>query len=124
MAFEQRDLSMHLSFALAGLLYLRIGFLRRALPTWLMLAGIAPVLIDVGISTLELLPATAYSRTWTGGLAAFVLVWWAYPRFDDMLARVRAHVALVRSKTMDAQPAMDRFVLPDGGRTEPANERA
>ena len=60
MAFEQRDLSMHLGFALAGLLYLWVDALRRPLPHWLLAAGVAPMLIDVALSTLGWLPATAF----------------------------------------------------------------
>lgn len=113
MAFEQRDLSMHLGFALAGLLYLRVDALRRPLPHWLLAAGVAPMLIDVALSTLGWLPATAFSRTWTGALASLAIVWWAYPRFDAMLARAQVHVAKARARRELAQPAPGRFVEVD-----------
>ncbi len=114
MAFEQRDLSMHLGFALAGLLYMRAGFLRRPLPTWFLIAGLAPMLVDVVLSTIGTLPATAISRTWTGGLAGFVVVWWSYPRYDAMFARVQQHVALIEAKTRESQPEPDWFVVAGG----------
>jgi hypothetical protein len=123
MAFEQRDLSMHLGFALAGLLYLRFDFIRRPLPLIWLIAGVAPMLIDVFVSTIGLLPATAVSRSWTGALAAFVIVWWSYPRFDAMLAHVQGHVARVRERITAAQPGSEWFVLPRGESGQPANER-
>lgn len=92
MAFEQRDLSMYVGFGIAGLLYLRVAILRRPLSTGLLLLGIAPLLIDVLISTAEVRPSTWFSRTWTGALASLVIVWWSYPRFDAELSRVRKHV--------------------------------
>lgn len=91
MAFEQRDLSMHIGFGMVGLLYLRLAWLRKPLPTWALLAGVAPLLIDVAISTVELRPSTATSRLWTGALASAVIVWWSYPRFESELARVQRH---------------------------------
>lgn len=91
MAFEQRDLSMYVGFGIAGLLYLRVALLRRPLSTGLFLLGVAPLLIDVAISTVEIRPSTAFSRLWTGALASLVIVWWSYPRFDAELARVRKH---------------------------------
>lgn len=123
MAFEQRDLSMHLGFAVAGLMYLRVGFLRRPLSHLWLAAGLAPMLIDVAISTAGWLPATALSRTWTGALASFVIVWWSYPRFDAMLLRVQEHVAKVQERIADMQLDVDSFVLANGETREPANER-
>ncbi|MEZ4521458.1 MAG: DUF2085 domain-containing protein [Thermomicrobiales bacterium] len=123
MAFEERDLSMHLGFGFAGLLYLRARFIHRPLPTTWLVAGVAPMLIDVAISTLGMLPATAISRTWTGALASFVIVWWSYPRFSAMLVRVQEHVAAVRARIDGAQPGPDWFVLAEGRRRKPANER-
>lgn len=96
MAMEQRMVAMYLAFGVAGALY--AGWSRRArpfptLPTWVALLAIAPVLIDVGISTLGILPSTAFSRLWTGTLSAAAIVWWAYPRFDAELRGVRSRVA-------------------------------
>lgn len=110
MAFEQRDLSMHLGFALTGLLYLRLDALRRPLPHWLLAAGLAPMLVDVALSTLGWLAATGFSRTWTGALAAAAIVWWTYPRFDAMLARAREHVARAQARRAAAQPGAGWFV--------------
>ncbi len=126
MAFEQRDLSMHLGFAVAGLMYLRFDLIRRPLPHLWLALGVTPMLIDVAISTLGWLPATAISRTWTGALASFVIVWWSYPRFDAMLAGVRRHVALIeeRAAADAAQPAPEWFVLAESETARPANERA
>ena len=104
MAFEQRDLSMHLGFAFAGLLYIRARFIQRPLSTLWLVAGIAPMLVDVAISTAGWLPATAVSRTWTGALASIVIVWWTYPRYDAMLNRVLTHVAALRERVAAAQP--------------------
>jgi uncharacterized membrane protein len=118
MAFEQRDLSMHLGFALVGLLFLRVDALRRPLPHWLLAAGLAPMLVDVALSTLGWLPATGLSRTWTGALAAFAVVWWAYPRFDAMLERARAHVERAQARRQP-QPDAEWFVLADGGGISP-----
>ena len=123
MAFEQRDLSMHLGFAAAGLLYLRVDLLRKPLPHFWLAAGVAPMLIDVLISTVGILPATAISRTWTGALASVVIVWWAYPRFDAMLASVQEHVTRLRARVAEAQPDPDWFVLASGESTQTANER-
>lgn len=125
MAFEQRDLSMHLGFALAGLMYLRFDFIRRPLSHVWLAAGLAPMLIDVAISSLGWLPATAVSRTWTGALASFVIVWWSYPRFDAMLADVRRHVDRVKERIAEAetQPGPEWFVLAKGDIARPANER-
>jgi hypothetical protein len=123
MAFEQRDLAMHLSFAGAGLLYLRVAFIRRPLPLPGLLAGLAPMLIDVFISTLGWLPATAVSRTWTGALASFVIVWWSYPRFDAMLADVQQHVERARARAGAPQPGLEWFVLAKGDPIHSANER-
>lgn len=96
MAMEQRMIAMYLAFGLAGALY--AWWSRRArplptLPTWLALLAIAPVLIDVAFSTAGLRPSTASSRLWTGTLSAVAIVWWAYPRFDAELQRVRERVA-------------------------------
>jgi uncharacterized membrane protein len=121
MAFEQRDLSMHLGFALAGLLYLRVGFMRRPLPAWALVAGFAPMLIDVAISTVGILPSTEVSRTWTGALASMAIVWWSYPRFDCMLASVRSHVEAIDAKRAVVQPSPGQFVL--AREPQPANER-
>jgi len=104
MAFEQRDLSMHLGFGVAGLMYLRVGFLKRPLPTIWLVAGLLPMLVDVFISTIGLLPSTGLSRTWTGALASFVVVWWTFPRFVTMLGNVQLHVERVRERVADAQP--------------------
>ena len=104
MAFEQRDLSMHLGFAIAGLMYFRVEFMKRSLPTIWMVAGLMPMLIDVFISTIGWLPSTGLSRTWTGALASFVVVWWSFPRFESMLDRVQVHVERIRERVSDAQP--------------------
>lgn len=116
MAFEQRDLSMHIGFAVAGLLYLRVRFLRRPVSTVWLVVGVAPMLIDVAISTVGLLPATAISRTWTGALASFFIVWWSYPRFDAMLVKVQDHVEKIRSRIAGVQTSGDQFVLSEAGR--------
>ena len=50
-------------------------------------------LIDVAISTAGVRPSTASSRLWTGALAAIVIVWWAYPRFDAKLRETQARLA-------------------------------
>jgi uncharacterized membrane protein len=90
MAFEQRDVAMHLGFALAGFLYaFRTAWLRRPLPTTLFVLGILPLFIDVAISTLDIRPSTPFSRLWTGLFCSFVIVWWSYPRFDGYLEEVR-----------------------------------
>jgi uncharacterized membrane protein len=95
MAMEQRMVAMYLAFGLAGALY--AVWSRRSrpfpvLPTWIALLAVAPVLIDVAISTVEIRPSTAFSRLWTGALSAVAIVWWAYPRFDGELRRVRQHM--------------------------------
>lgn len=93
MAFEQRDVAVHLGFALAGILYIVWSRLHRPLPTWVAAALVAPMLIDVAISTAGILPSTWMSRLWTGTLAAVAFIWWSYPRFDGYLRKVRSHVA-------------------------------
>ena len=123
MAFEQRDLSMHLGFGAAGLMYVRLAFMRRPLPLVWLAAGLAPMLIDVFLSTVGLLPSTALSRTWTGALASFVIVWWSYPRFDSMLHDVVRHVERARERIDATQPGSDWFVLANGDVEIPANER-
>lgn len=92
MAFEHRDLSMHLGFAVAGVLYATGRWLRRPLPGWALALGVTPMLVDVGLSTFDILPATWFSRTWTGALASFAIVWWVYPRFEGYLEKVKRHV--------------------------------
>lgn len=93
MAFEQRDVSVHLGLAFAGLLYLFWQPIRQALSTRVALLLIAPMLIDVAISTVGILPSTWFSRLWTGGLAGIAVIWWSYPRFDAYLRKVQGHVA-------------------------------
>jgi uncharacterized membrane protein len=93
MAMEQRMVAMYLAFGVAGLLYLLWSRMRRALPTWACALGVAPALIDVAISTAGIRPSTAGSRLWTGALAALVIVWWAYPRFDAKLRETQARLA-------------------------------
>ena len=97
MAFEQRDIAMHLGFGVAGVVYLVSSRMRRPLPTWLAIAMVAPMLIDVIISTLGVLPSTWVSRLWTGSLAAIAIIWWSYPRFDVYLRNVQTHVARLRA---------------------------
>lgn len=97
MAFEQRDVAVHLGFALTGILYLFWDRIRRPLPTWLAIAMIAPMLIDVAISTAGVLPSTWMSRLWTGSLAAAAVIWWSYPRFDAYMRNVERHVARLQS---------------------------
>lgn len=97
MAFEQRDVAMHLGFALAGILYLFWSRIRQPLPTWVAIALVAPMLIDVAISTAGILPSTWFSRLWTGSLAAIAIIWWSYPRFDAYLRKVRGHVARLQA---------------------------
>lgn len=92
MAFEQRDLSMHLGFAVAGILYATGRWLRKPLPGWGLALGVMPMLVDVALSTLEILPSTGLSRTWTGALASVAIVWWVYPRFDGYFGKVKQHV--------------------------------
>jgi uncharacterized membrane protein len=100
MAMEQRMVSMYLAFGLAGLGYVLWSRMRRPLPTWIAALLIAPVIIDVAISTAGILPSTATSRLWTGALSAVAIVWWAYPRFADMLRATQQRVA-----TASAPPA-------------------
>jgi uncharacterized membrane protein len=97
MAFEQRDVSVHLGLAAAGLLYLVWSRIRQPLATWVAIAMIMPMLIDVAISTVGILPSTWFSRLWTGGLAGIAVVWWSYPRFDRYLRKVQDHVARLQS---------------------------
>ena len=97
MAFEQRDVSVHLGLAAAGLLYLIWSRIRQPLATWVAIAMIMPMLIDVAISTVGILPSTWVSRLWTGGLAGFAVIWWSYPRFDRYLRKVQDHVARLQS---------------------------
>lgn len=99
MAMEQRMVAMYLVAGLAGGLYVVWSRLRRPLPTWAMLLGVAPVIIDVAISTADIRPSTPLSRLWTGSLSAFILVWWAYPRFDAQLRDVQRHVARLRERS-------------------------
>lgn len=89
MAMEQRMVAMYVAFGIAGLLYLWWPALRRVLPTWAMLLGVAPALVDVALSSAGVRPSTADSRLWTGTLASAAIVWWAYPRFDAKLRAVR-----------------------------------
>ncbi len=96
MGFEQRDIALHLGFAVAGILYVMWSRVRRPLPTWLALALVAPMLIDITISTIGMLPSTWFSRLWTGSLAAFAIIWWSYPRFDGYFRKVQAHVVRLR----------------------------
>jgi len=100
MAFEQRDVAMYIAFGLAGLVYALTPRLRRPLAGRWLLLGIAPLLIDVAISTLGILPSTWFSRLWTGSLASFVIVWWSYPRYDAYLRRVQTHVARLSETTV------------------------
>jgi uncharacterized membrane protein len=95
MAFEQRDVAVHLGFALAGILYLFWARLRQPLPTWIAIVMIAPMLVDVAISTAGILPSTWGSRLWTGSLAAIAVIWWSYPRFDAYLRKVQVHVTRI-----------------------------
>ena len=97
MAFEQRDVSVHAGLALAGLLYLYWMRIRKPLPTWVAGLMVAPMLIDVAISTVGILPSTWFSRLWTGGLAGIAVIWWSYPRFDSYLRKVQAHVARLQA---------------------------
>jgi uncharacterized membrane protein len=93
MAMEQRMVAMYLAFGVAGLLYVLWSRFRHALPTWVCALGIAPALIDVAISTAGIRPSTAGSRLWTGALAAIVIVWWTYPRFDAKLRETQERLA-------------------------------
>lgn len=97
MAFEQRDVAVHAGLALPGLLYLFWPVLRRPLPTWVACLMLAPMLIDVAISTIGWLPSTWVSRLWTGSLAGVGVIWWSYPRFDRYLRKVEGHVARLRA---------------------------
>jgi uncharacterized membrane protein len=95
MAMEQRMVAMYLAFGVAGAIYAlwqRGGRRFPLLPTWLAVVAIAPVFIDVALSTVELRPSTGFSRLWTGTLSAVAIVWWAYPRFDRELTSVRERV--------------------------------
>lgn len=93
MAMEQRMVAMYLAFGLTGLLYAIWSRMRRPLPTWLAALLIAPVLIDVAVSTAGILPSTGFSRLWTGTLSAVAIVWWSYPRFTSQLAVVQQKAA-------------------------------
>ena len=92
MAMEQRMVAMYLAFGVVGLLYSVWPLLRRPLGVGWMLLGVAPAVLDVAISSAGIRPSTAASRLVTGALAAAVIVWWAYPRFDAMLRRTQALV--------------------------------
>jgi len=91
MAMEQRMVAMYVGFGIAGLVYALLPHLRRPCPSWLAMLGILPALIDVALSTAGIRPSTMDSRLWTGALASLAVVWWAYPRFEAMLRRTRAH---------------------------------
>ena len=97
MAMEQRMVAMYVMAGLAGGLYVVWSRLRRPLPSWGMALGVAPALIDVALSTADIRPSSPFSRLWTGSLGAFVLIWWAYPRFEVELRKAQAHVARLRS---------------------------
>ena len=92
MAMEQRMVAMYLAFGIAGLLYVRWTPLRRRLPNWLVLVGVAPAVIDVSLSTAGIRPSTTDSRLWTGALASVAIVWWAYPRFEAKLRVTRSRI--------------------------------
>lgn len=77
--------------------------MRRPLPTWLAALMIAPVLIDVALSTAGILPSTGFSRLWTGTLSAVAIVWWSYPRFARQLAVVQQKVVAL-GITSDRRP--------------------
>jgi uncharacterized membrane protein len=94
MAMEQRMVAMYVAFGIAGLLYPAWPRLRRPLPSWLALLGIAPALIDVALSTAGIRTSTTDSRLWTGALAALAIVWWSYPRFDAMLRLARSRTGM------------------------------
>lgn len=96
MAMEQRMVAMYVAFGVAGAAYLLWERVRRPLPTWAALLAIAPALIDVGISTIELRPSTEISRLWTGTIGSLGIVFWVYPRFDEQLSVVQEKVALLR----------------------------
>jgi hypothetical protein len=100
MAFEQRDVAMYVAFGMAGLVYALTPWLRRPLSGWGLMLGVAPLLVDVALSTFGILPSTWFSRLWTGSLASVVVVWWSYPRFDAYLRRVQAHVARLTGATV------------------------
>lgn len=97
MAFEQRDVAVHFGLAVPGLLHLFWPLLRRPLPTWVACLMLAPMLVDVAISSIGLLPSTWFSRLWTGSLAGVAVIWWSYPRFDRYLRKVEQHVARLRA---------------------------
>jgi uncharacterized membrane protein len=92
MAMEERMVAMYLAFGLVGLLYPCWGLLRRPLPTWGALLGVAPAVIDVAMSSTGIRASTTDSRYWTGALASAAVVWWAYPRFEAMLRAARSRV--------------------------------
>jgi uncharacterized membrane protein len=96
MAMEQRMVAMYLAFGIAGLLYLIWSRMRQPLPTWMLIVAVAPVLIDVAISTAGIRHSTAASRLWTGSLASLAIVWWSYPRFEGQLRLVQERVARMR----------------------------
>jgi len=96
MAMEQRMVAMYVASGVAGAAYLLWDRVRRPLPTWAMLLAIAPALIDVAISTIELRPSTDVSRLWTGTIASLGIVFWAYPRFDAQLRIAQERVVVLR----------------------------
>lgn len=96
MAMEQRMVAMYVAFGVAGAAYLLWERVRRPLPTWAALLAIAPALVDVAISTMEIRPSTDISRLWTGTLGSLGIVFWMYPRFDEQLRIVRERVAQLR----------------------------
>ncbi|HUG14710.1 MAG TPA: DUF2085 domain-containing protein [Thermomicrobiales bacterium] len=95
MPMEQRMVAMYLAFGVAGLLFVTWSRMRRPLQTWIAALLIAPVVIDVAISTAGILPSTGVSRLWTGALSAYAIVWWSYPRFAERLTAASAHVAAI-----------------------------
>ena len=104
MAMEQRMVAMYLAFGIAGLLYAGWARWRRPLSSALLLAGVAPAVLDVFLSTAGLRASTPLSRWTTGAVASMAIVRWAYPRFD---ALSRATLALVETRSA-ASPAADR----------------
>jgi uncharacterized membrane protein len=102
MAMEQRMVAMYLAFGLAGAAWLVWSRVRLPFPTWAVILGITPALIDVALSTWGIRPSTPVSRLWTGALAALAIVWWAYPRFETQLRAAQERVALLRARRSPA----------------------
>jgi uncharacterized membrane protein len=84
MAYCERDVAMHLSMLIAGLIYrLRHGRVRSLGWVWYILFAILPIGIDGGTQLVMLRESTPLLRTITGALFGALTVWKFYPTFDE-----------------------------------------